>query len=590
MYYPEEVIREVREKNDIVSVISRYVTLTRRGRNYFGLCPFHGEKTPSFSVSATDQFYHCFGCGAGGNVFTFLQNMENISFVEALQQLADEAHVTLPETEMSPQEKARLERRDRMREANRDAAIFFYTQLTRSPYAGAAREYLAGRGVSEEYLKKFGLGYAPIARNALAQYLTGKGYPEAMLRDLNLIGGEDGRTYDRFFNRVMFPIFDVRGKVIAFGGRVIGKGEPKYLNSSDTELFNKRRNLYALNLAKKSRRKQALMVEGYMDVLSLHQAGFDNAVASLGTALTNEQAMLLKRYFDEVCLVYDSDAAGTNAAKRAIPILEQSGLRVRVMQVTGAKDPDEFIKANGAEAFEDLISKSLDPVDFELSVSNLSTVDGRVETLRTMKERLMRIEDDGERELHIRDVAERLSVNPQTLLREVEEARQTAGMQEYQEARSQLVRRRDKGMGGMEKAECQLLSLMLHLPGSRPKIGELIHEEDFQPVEGSEGDQATASDIYRQVYRYLQSRADREVLAADLISLSDTEQDQARLMRICTEQIPEDRAGMEKLAAETIRTIRTVSLDQALRRAASVEELQSIVEQRKQLEHITIHF
>ena len=415
MYYPEELIRQIREKSDIVNVISRYVSLTRKGRNYFGLCPFHGEKTPSFSVNPAEQFYHCFGCGVGGNVFTFLQNMENISFVEAVQQLAEEAHIPLPEMELSPKEKARIARRERMYEASRDAARFFYVQLVKSPYGAAAREYLAGRQVSEAYLKKFGLGYAPISRDALSRYLMSKGYEPELLRAACLMGGDASRVYDRFFNRVMFPIFDIRGRVIAFGGRVIGKGEPKYLNSSDTELFNKRKNLYAMNLAKKSRRKQALMVEGYMDVFSLHQAGFDNAVASLGTALTPEQALLLKRYFEEVCLVYDSDTAGTNAARRAIPILEDAGLRVRVMRVPGAKDPDEFIKANGAQAFEELIEKAMDPVDFELAISDTHTLEGQIETMKKMRNRLMRIQDDGERELHIRDVAARLGISQETL-------------------------------------------------------------------------------------------------------------------------------------------------------------------------------
>ena len=234
MYYPDEKVQEVRDRSDIVSVVSRYVSLTRRGNNYFGLCPFHSEKTPSFSVNAPGQFFHCFGCGVGGNVFTFLQRMENITFPEALQQLAEEAHIELPQSEMSPEEKARVDRREKMRLANRDAARFFYMQLTQSPYAQPARDYLDSRKVTTEYLKKFGLGYAPISRSQLGNYLMNKGYSAELLKSLNLIGGDNGRYYDRFFNRVMFPIFDVRGNVIAFGGRVIGKGEPKYLNSSDT--------------------------------------------------------------------------------------------------------------------------------------------------------------------------------------------------------------------------------------------------------------------------------------------------------------------------------------------------------------------
>ena len=589
MYYPEELLREIREKNDIVDVISRYVSLTRKGRNYFGLCPFHGEKTPSFSVNATDQFYHCFGCGAGGNVFTFLQNMENISFVEAVQQLADQVHIKLPEAELSPREKARIARREKMYSANRDAARFYYVQLVKSPYGAAAREYLNSRQVREDYLKKFGLGYAPISRNTLASYLVGKGYEPELLREACLIGTDETRVYDRFFNRVMFPIFYVRGRVIAFGGRVLGKGEPKYLNSSDTELFNKRKNLYAMNLAKKSRRKQALMVEGYMDVFSLHQAGFDNAVASLGTALTAEQALLLKRYFDEVCLVYDSDAAGTSAARRAIPILEQAGLRVRVLRVPGAKDPDEFIRTNGAEAFEKLIEGALDPVAFELSISDTSTVDGQVQTMKTMRERLVRITDDAERELHIRDVAQRLQISPETLARQVEEARRTQGAEEYARAKRQVIRKNDKGEDGLQRAQRQLLALMMKYPASRESLFKYISPEDFpEKVPSEAGSDDLKENIFHSAAQYIFDKHQQEFVAADLISLAEDPEQQRQLASLGTESLPEEKEELEKLAAETIRLIRTVSLDAQLRTVTEVEMLQEIVRQKKQLEKIEI--
>ena len=589
MYYPEELLREIREKNDIVDVISRYVSLTRKGRNYFGLCPFHGEKTPSFSVNATDQFYHCFGCGAGGNVFTFLQNMENISFVEAVQQLADQVHIKLPEAELSPREKARIARREKMYSANRDAARFYYVQLVKSPYGAAAREYLNSRQVREDYLKKFGLGYAPISRNTLASYLVGKGYEPELLREACLIGTDETRVYDRFFNRVMFPIFDVRGRVIAFGGRVLGKGEPKYLNSSDTELFNKRKNLYAMNLAKKSRRKQALMVEGYMDVFSLHQAGFDNAVASLGTALTAEQALLLKRYFDEVCLVYDSDAAGTSAARRAIPILEQAGLRVRVLRVPGAKDPDEFIRTNGAEAFEKLIEGALDPVAFELSISDTSTVDGQVQTMKTMRERLVRITDDAERELHIRDVAQRLQISPETLARQVEEARRTQGAEEYARAKRQVIRKNDKGEDGLQRAQRQRLALMMKDPASRESLFKYISPEDFpEKVPSEAGSDDLKENIFHSAAQYIFDKHQQEFVAADLISLAEDPEQQRQLASLGTESLPEEKEELEKLAAETIRLIRTVSLDAQLRTVTEVEMLQEIVRQKKQLEKIEI--
>lgn len=575
MYYPDEKVQEVRDRSDIVSVVSRYVSLTRRGNNYFGLCPFHSEKTPSFSVNAPGQFFHCFGCGVGGNVFTFLQRMENITFPEALEQLAEEAHIELPQTEMSPEEKARIDRREKMRLANRDAARFFYMQLTQSPYAQQARDYLDSRKVTTEYLKKFGLGYAPISRNQLCRYLMDKGYSAELLKSLNLIGGDNGKYYDRFFNRVMFPIFDVRGNVIAFGGRVIGKGEPKYLNSSDTELFNKRKNLYAMNIAKRSRRKEALLVEGYMDVFSLHQAGFDNAVASLGTSLTSEQAMLIRRYFEEVCVVYDSDAAGTNAARRAVPILEQAGLKVRVMQVPGNKDPDDYIKANGHDAFEQLIETAMDPVSFELSLSNMNTVDGRVEALRTMKDRLMRIQDDSERQIHIRDVASRLQIDPDTLAREVEEARRSYESADYWKARD-AVRPKGKEPGGIGIAECQILALMVRFPAMRRQMAERILETDFP-----EEDQ-----IVRTAFRYLKERPDGKVLAGDLFNLTEDEKEQDILSRVLAVQIPENTAELSKFAAESVRVIRGASLDRQLRECQDIGKMQNLIIQKKQLERL----
>ena len=339
-YYSEDVIRSVREANDIVGVISDYVTLTRKGGNYFGLCPFHGEKTPSFSVNQRDQYFHCFGCGVGGNVFTFLMKMENMTFPEALKNLADRGGIELPEAELSPEEKERMEHRDRMLSAAREAANYYYYQLSHQPDDSLVKRYLKKRQISDEYRKKFGLGYSPVSRGALSNYLRSKGYRTEELMAAGLLSGKEDNTYDRFFNRLMFPILDTAGRPIAFGGRVMGEGEPKYLNSPDSELFNKRFNLYGLSIAKRTRRDFLMMVEGYMDVLSLHQAGFDNAVASLGTALTREQATLMKRYTDKVILCYDSDGAGTKAAQRAIPILDAVGLEEKVMQVPGTKDPD----------------------------------------------------------------------------------------------------------------------------------------------------------------------------------------------------------------------------------------------------------
>ena len=333
MYYSEELIEEVRSRNDIVDVISGYVRLQKKGSSYFGLCPFHNEKSPSFSVSRQKQMYYCFGCGAGGNVFTFLMEYENFSFVEAMKYLADRAGIELPEQEYSKEAKERADLKATILEMNRLAAKYFYVQLKNERGFHAYR-YLKDRQLSDEMILAFGLGYSNPYSDDLYKYLRGKGYSEELIRKAGLINTDERQgVYDKFWNRVMFPIMDVNNRVIGFGGRVMGDGKPKYLNSPETVVFDKSRNLYGLNRARTSRKPYFLLCEGYMDVISLHQAGFTNAVASLGTALTAGHASLIKRYVKEVYLTYDSDDAGTRAALRAVPILREAGISAKVIRI-----------------------------------------------------------------------------------------------------------------------------------------------------------------------------------------------------------------------------------------------------------------
>ena len=333
MYYSEELIEEVRSRNDIVDVISGYVRLQKKGSSYFGLCPFHNEKSPSFSVSRQKQMYYCFGCGAGGNVFTFLMEYENFSFVEAMKYLADRAGIELPEQEYSKEAKERADLKATILEMNRLAAKYFYVQLKNERGFHAYR-YLKDRQLSDEMILAFGLGYSNPYSDDLYKYLRGKGYSEELIRKAGLINTDERQgVYDKFWNRVMFPIMDVNNRVIGFGGRVMGDGKPKYLNSPETVVFDKSRNLYGLNRARTSRKPYFLLCEGYMDVISLHQAGFTNAVASLGTALTAGHASLIKRYVKEVYLTYDSDDAGTRAALRAVPILREAGISAKVIRM-----------------------------------------------------------------------------------------------------------------------------------------------------------------------------------------------------------------------------------------------------------------
>ncbi|MCC8066673.1 MAG: DNA primase, partial [Clostridiales bacterium] len=368
MYYSDEIIEEVRQRSDIVSVVSGYVKLQRRGSSYFGLCPFHNEKSPSFSVSPGKQMYYCFGCGAGGGVFNFIMEYENYTFPEAVRFLADRAGISLPEEEYSEEAKRARDLKSHVLELNKTAAKFYYYQL-RAPQGQRGMDYLKNRGLSDETMKHFGLGYAGQDGHMLYRYLKKQGISDQILKDSGLMQvNERQGMYDKFWNRVIFPIMDINHKVIGFGGRVMGDGKPKYLNSPETVVFDKSRNLYGLNFARVSKEKTLLVCEGYMDVISMHQAGFTNAVASLGTALTSRHASILKRYTDEVILTYDSDEAGIKAALRAIPLLKEAGVSTRVLHMDPYKDPDEFIKARGTEAFRERIEQAENSFLFELSV------------------------------------------------------------------------------------------------------------------------------------------------------------------------------------------------------------------------------
>lgn len=363
MAFPENFINELTERNDIVDVVSSYVRLSKKsGANLFGLCPFHSEKTPSFSVSPDKQIYHCFGCGKGGGVINFVMEIENLSFPEAVEFLAKRAGLPMPE-ETNDRESRR---RSRMLALNKAAARFFYEQLN-TPSGQAACDYMRKRRLSPATARNFGLGFAPDTWSSLTEAMKSQGFTEQELAEAGLVRrGKSGGVYDTFRNRLMFPVIDVRGNVIGFSGRILGDGEPKYMNSPETLVFNKSRNLFALNLAKKSKCGYIILSEGNIDVASLHQAGFDSAVASLGTSLTPEQARLISRYTDQVIIAYDNDTAGIKASQRAISILEKLDLKVKVLRLEGAKDPDEFIKLKGPEAFRKLLEGSENQIDYRL--------------------------------------------------------------------------------------------------------------------------------------------------------------------------------------------------------------------------------
>ena len=421
MPLPDSFLDELVARCDIYDVVSRYVPLKKSGANYFGVCPFHNEKTPSFSVSRDKQIYHCFGCGAGGGVINFIMRIENMTFPEAVRHLADLVGMEVPEESGRDQFRAR---RQRLTDLATDAARHYVAMLY-GPQGQAGREYLLGRGLRPATLKHFGLGFAPEGWDGLIRAMTAKGYTKSELMECGLVvQNQSGGVYDRFRNRGMFPIIDIRGKVIAFGGRVMDDSTPKYLNSSDTPIFNKSRNLFAMNFAKKTKRNYFLLAEGYMDVIALHQAGFDCAVASLGTSLTEEQARLMAaRGKEEVVICYDSDEAGKKAAQRAIDILGRSGLKVRVLRMNGAKDPDEYIRKNGPEAFENLLRRSYTDIEYRLADIrgryDLEEAEGRVEYLQEAARYLATVPSEVEREIFGRTVAKEAGVSEQAMLAEV---------------------------------------------------------------------------------------------------------------------------------------------------------------------------
>ena len=424
MAIPDSFLEELVSRSDIVDVVSEYVPLTKRsGSNLFGLCPFHSEKTPSFSVAPDKQIYHCFGCGKGGGVINFIMEIENLPFRDAVALLARRAGMEMPEDDTPGELRSK---RARILQLNRDAARFFYENLSR-PDGAAAVEYINRRGIAAAMVKRFGLGAAPDKWTGLSDAMLDMGYTVGELTDAGLVKrGRNGGIYDTFRNRLIFPVIDARGSVIGFSGRILGDGEPKYLNSPDTPVFTKSRNLFALNLAKKSKRGMFILVEGNVDVVSLHQAGFDCAVASLGTSLTPEQVLLMSRYTKNVVIAYDADSAGVKAAQRAIGMFEKTGMNVRVLRIEGAKDPDEFIKKNGADAFSVLLDKSENHTEYKLmsirAKHDLNTDDGRLDYLKEATEMLAQVSNAVEREIYARHVADDAEVSVEAVKTEVDKA------------------------------------------------------------------------------------------------------------------------------------------------------------------------
>ena len=538
MYYSDELVEEVRQRNDIVDIISGYVNLKKKGGNYFGLCPFHNEKSASFSVSPGKQMYYCFGCGAGGNVFTFIMNYENYTFAEAIKLLADRAGIALPEIEDSKEAREKENRRKTLLQINKEAATYFYYQL-RAPQGRVGLDYLKGRQLSDETMNRFGLGYSNKTSNDLCQYLRHKGYPDELIRESGVaVFNEKYGMSDKFWNRVMFPIQDVNHRVIGFGGRVMGEGEPKYLNSPETPVFDKSRNLYGLNFARTARQDNIILCEGYMDVIAMHQAGFTQAVASLGTAFTSGQANLLRRYTENVILSYDSDGAGVKAALRAIGILKEAGLTGKVLNLEPYKDPDEVMKNLGREEFVKRLSQAENTFFFELRMMqkqyDLSDPEAKTKFYNEIAKKLCGFSEEVERENYTEAVAEKYNISMESLKKLVTGYAAKMGMAAEVIRPKQPVQQKNTPKEQQENVQKLLLTWLVEEPHLYKKIKKYITPLSF------------TNELYRQVAQELFPKLEEgKPNPAAIISRFSQEEEQREAASLFNTKLPYMQQDME---------------------------------------------
>ncbi len=566
--YSDEIIEEVRSRNDIVDVVRDYVSLKKAGANYQGLCPFHNEKSPSFSVSPGKQMFHCFGCGKGGNVITFVRDIENISFIDATKKLAERAGVKLPEVEVSKEEKERQNFVNRLLEVNKLSAQYFYRALM-SDKGQNALNYFKKRGLTEETIKHFGLGFSNIYSDDLYKFLKANGYKDEFLVQTGLVTINEKGAFDKFWNRAMFPIMDEKNRVIAFGGRVMGDAKPKYLNSPETRVFDKSNNLYALNYAVKAQKDYFLLCEGYMDVISLHQAGFTNAVASLGTALTDRHAAKIKKYVDKVYLTYDSDAAGQKAIMRAIPILENRGIRCKVVNMNPYKDPDEFIKALGAEEYQKRIDNAEGSFFYEVDVIrsqyNMEDPVEKSNFQRKIAERLLEIKGELERNNFAEAFVSRYNLSYKSFEKLLIEVAERTGPRNRGDAFEDSVREREAAPEYKSKEERRvdeevlkpqrnLLTQIVDEPKLYEKLKGVLEPSDF-----SEG-------VYRKAAELVFSSIENTgtVNPASLVSLFGEDDDDGKAGGILQAELPGelDEKGRVKALEQLVDKVKMISLSE----------------------------
>ena len=577
MYYGEDIVEEVRQKTDIVDLVGQYVHLKKKGSSYFGLCPFHGEKTASFSVSPGKQIFYCFGCGKAGDSIRFLMEYENLSFVEALEELAERANVTLPKEEK--RDKGEEDLRYKILEINKQAALFYVKQL-RSEKGKQGLAYCAKRKLSGESITHFGLGYAGKERDSLYQYCKSLGFKDRVLQESGLFSFKENGVYDKFFNRLIFPIMDLHNRVIGFGGRVMGDGEPKYLNSPETKLFDKSRNLFALNFSRKSRANYFILCEGYMDVISLHQWGFPEAVAALGTAFTEQQADLMKRFNSLIYLCFDSDGAGKKACKRAISILREKKLEGKVIQLNPYKDPDEFLKAEGREAFEKRIEEAKNAFLWEVEEKktefDLHDPAGMQKYMESIAELLRTsFSDPVERENYLKAVAREQLLKAENLqhLVDKEEEKTQLSFGLRKNAGRQEKKREEKWNSPLEE---EFLSVLMQRNEFVDLAKKYIEEVDFQ------------GDFAKEIYLKLLSGLSAKAI---LDSYQNEEEKYQKLVKLYHGDLYHmdlEKDEEKKLLSDYIRQLKLQKIEEKIKEVTDAEGLSHCFKERDKWEHFSL--
>jgi len=564
MHYPKEIVEDVREKTDIVDLVSEYVKLEKAGNNFKGLCPFHNEKTPSFIVNPDKQFYYCFGCGAGGNSYTFLMEQENFDFPEAVKHLANRLNITLPEENVSEEMKKKYKEKETLYEINKKAMVYFY-EAYNSNKGFEAKKYVSKREINPEMRKKFALGYSFTKGNDLFKYLVAKGYKKEDILKAGLITEKNGKVWDRFWDRLMFPILDAHDRVIGFGGRIIGQGEPKYLNSPETLVFNKSENLYNMNLARKERPKYIILTEGYMDTIALYQVGFKNVVAALGTAFNESHAKVIKKYTEEVIISFDSDNAGKKAILRAIPHLRNAHLKIRVLDLRDTKDPDEFVNKYGKREFEKQIKDAISYVEFEINILkekyDISDPYQKIDFTREISKVFEKIEDGIEREVFVNKIAVDLKISSKSIQGEIEKEEEIEKKQnKYKEDKKEEVVKKVIHRDVYDEFFNIIVGSKEIFESVKDHVTELDFEDEF----------------YRKLYEIIKDafKVSNYINIAEIADYFNDKEEQKAVIAISNKELLyPGKPELEKGLTQVVINIKKDSIDEKIKSADGEERL-----------------